>query len=102
MTTEPRFMLNRPPHLYGRDRPVHTCRDGAARPFPPGGPARRGPPLPAHERRLLLSLGAHRSVGLDAATDAGIPLVPRGDRGPAVARDRRGERPVGRGWGARA
>ena len=47
------------------------------RPLASGGSARRGAALPAHERRLLLPLGAHRAVGLALPADARLPVVPR-------------------------
>ena len=46
---------------------------GRDRPLGPAGSARRGTALPAHERRLLLPLRADRSVGANAAADAGLP-----------------------------
>ena len=71
------FMLDRP---HGPGRPSYSAH-GALRSLRPGGPARRGPALPAHERRLLLPLGADRSVGREPDGDAGLPLVPRGNAG---------------------
>src|SRR5919106_7075146 len=69
---------------------MHTWRHGSARPLPAGGSPRRGTALPADERRVLLPLRAHRTLGTHAAADAGIPLVSRGHLGPALARDRGG------------
>ena len=53
------------------------CAHGHPRPLGARRPARRGAPLPAHGRRLLLPLRADRAVGPDAAADARLRLVPR-------------------------
>ena len=56
-----------------------------------GRPARRGAALPAHERRVLLPLRAHRAVGLTTAADARLPVVPRRHLRGLLARGRRRE-----------
>ena len=76
---------------HGRDRPLAVV-----------GSARRGTPLPAHERRLLLPLRAERSVGANAAADARLPLVPRGRLGSSLAGDRRIRPHLAPSWRPRA
>ena len=93
MTMKRRFMLDRPERLDDRRTRASYSSHGRDRPLAARGSARRGTPLPADERRLLLPLRAERAVGPDAAADARLPLVPRGRLGRGLARGRRGATP---------
>ena len=80
-------------HIAGR-RGTHAYSASWKRSIPSRRPTPSArPPLPADERRLLLPLRAHRTLGTDAAADAGVHVVPRGDLGPDVARDGGGAEP---------
>src|SRR5215207_4942039 len=98
MTRSRRFMLRRPGSRTSG--PAWDTRpDERPGSLAAVGPTRRGPPLPPHERRVLLPLGADRAMGDDAAADAELPLVSRRHLWPRVARERRARRhfaPAGR------
>ena len=81
-------MLDRPRDWTIRVTAVDTCPHGSPGPIPAVGSPRRGAALPADERRLLLPLRAHRTLGLTLPPMPGYLWFHVVTSGRLLARDR--------------